>query len=85
MDKANPYLRRGILEAIRNQIRDADPPETKETFDRLRSEGYSTSETYRLIGYVFTTEMFEIMKENRVFDRALYAKRLRALPTLPGE
>gem|GEM_PF-5075854 len=35
MDTVNPILKEHIIQAIRNQIRDKDPPETKETYERL--------------------------------------------------
>jgi hypothetical protein len=39
--KPNPYLKRYLLEAVDNQLRDNTPPVAKETFERLRSEGYN--------------------------------------------
>ena len=37
----NPELGRIILEIVENQIRDGDPPETRQNVDRLISEGYT--------------------------------------------
>jgi hypothetical protein len=45
-------LRKAILEVINNQIKDNDPPETKQTFVRLQDEGFSEEETLKFIGYV---------------------------------
>ena len=85
MEKVNPRLGKHIIQAIKNQIRRNDPPETKETFDRLRREGYAKEEVYRMLGCVMTSEIYEVMKHERVFDRDLYVQRLRALPKLPWE
>ena len=85
METANPILKRHIIQVIENQIREKDPPETKETYDSLRREGHSAEEAYRLLGCVLVAEIYEIEKEKRVFDRELYVKRLKALPTLPWE
>lgn len=85
MDMVNPVLRETIFRVIRKQIRDSDPPETKETFDRLRREGHSAQEAYRLLGCVLTAEIYDVVKEKRTFDREFYVKRLRALPQLPWD
>jgi hypothetical protein len=85
MDTVNPALREIILRVIREQIRESEPPETKETFERLRRAGHSAQETYRLLGCVLTAEIYEIEKEKRAFDRERYVKRLEQLPQLPWD
>ena len=85
MEKVNRRAGELIIQAIKNQIRRNDPPETKETFDRLRSEGHPKEEVYRMLGCVMTSEIYEVMKHERVFDRDLYVQQLRALPRLPWE
>ena len=37
----NPDLKSSILEVVDNQLKASDPPETRQTFDLLISEGYS--------------------------------------------
>jgi len=39
--KTNPRLRAAFLEVVDNHLRDNNPPETKETLERLMAEGYS--------------------------------------------
>jgi hypothetical protein len=85
METVNPVLKRHITQVIENQIREKDPPETKEVYDRLRREGRSAEEAHRLLGCVLIAEIYEIEKEKRVFDLELYVKRLKALPRLPWE
>jgi len=85
MEKINRRAGELIIQAIKKQIRQNDPPETKETFDRLRREGHAEEEVYRMLGCVMTSEIYEVMKDERVFDRDLYVQRLRALPKLPWE
>ena len=41
MEKTNPRLKAAFMEVVDNQIRDNDPPETRETLNRLISEGMS--------------------------------------------
>jgi hypothetical protein len=72
-----------VLEAIENQIRDNDPPETALTLARLMRGGESRENAMRLIGCAMAVEIFEILKNNRPFDERRYAENLRRLPELP--
>lgn len=85
MDTTTPSLTKVITQVIGNQIREENPPETKETYDRLRREGHSAEEAYRLLGCVLIAEIYEVEREKRVFDRELYVERLKALPRLPWD
>jgi hypothetical protein len=58
--KATPRLKAAILQVVDNQIRANDPPETKQTLDRLLSEGHSKEEAKRLIGCIVSSEIFDI-------------------------
>ena len=78
-------LRKAILEVINNQIRDNDPPETKQTLDRLQKEGLPKVEALKLIGCVVASEVFAVLKENRNYDHAKYIAALNDLPRLPWE
>ena len=85
MPKENEILRQAILEVINNQIRDNDPPETRQTYERLRNEGFSKKETLKLIGNVVASEVFAVLKENRKYDNDKYIAALKALPDLPWD
>jgi hypothetical protein len=76
---------KAILDVVENQIRNLDPPETKETLDRLISEGVAEDEARRLIGCVVASEIFGIMKHKQPFDQERYITTLRRLPELPWE
>ena len=78
-------LREAILEVINNQMRDNDPPETKQAFLRLQKEGFSKEETLKLIGCVVASEVFTVLKENRPYDNKKYISALKALPKLPWD
>jgi hypothetical protein len=54
MPETNPELGRAILEVVENQIRDNDPPETRQTIDRLVEEGYTAEEARRLVSTTVT-------------------------------
>lgn len=83
IDTDNEKLKQAILEVINTQIRDNDPPETKQTYERLRQEGFSEEETLKLIGAVVVSEVFTVLQENRKYDKDKYISALKALPDLP--
>lgn len=74
-----------IVEAIENQIRDNEPPETALTLARLMKGGESREKAMRLIGCAMTVEFFDILKNNRPFDEQRYIQNLLRLPELPSE
>ena len=81
--KTNELLHDTVLEGVDNQIRDLNPPATKETFDRLVGEGYDADEARRLIGCVVVSEIFDILKKREPFDEKRFVAALRKLPKLP--
>ena len=81
--KVNKRLHKAVLEVVENQIRQLNPPATKETFDRLVHEGHDEDEARRLIGCVVASEIFDILKSMEPFDEDRYVAALRRLPDLP--
>ena len=81
--KGNERLNKAILEVVDNQLRDLDPPETKETFDRLIEQGYSKEQARTLIGFVVASEIFDILKYMKPYNHERYVAALRRLPELP--
>ena len=73
---------RGVLEA---QISKGDPPETRETFDRLVASGIPSSEAWRLLSVALMCELFDVLKDERTFDLERYVTMLKALPKVPAE
>jgi hypothetical protein len=70
------------LEVVENQLRDDDPPETRETLDRLVKEGHTEAEAKRLIAAVVLAEIGEILRTNAPFDHARFVTALDRLPGL---
>ncbi len=85
MQETNPRAGQLLIQGVREQIAKGDPPEVGQTYDRLIADGYPKEEVYKTLACVLSTEVFEILKYKRVFDRQLCIKRLRALPKLPWE
>ncbi len=81
--EVNEELREHIFEVIKNQMKANDPPETKETYDRLRKLGYDDFETRQLIGQCVAVEIFEVMQSQKPYNNARYVKTLKALPKQP--
>jgi len=73
----------GVIEAVENQIRDNDPPETRITLDRLMSLGESRNNAMRYIGAVMAQEMFEILRSKKPYNEDRYIANLKNLPELP--
>ncbi len=85
MEKNNPYLQAAIFEVVDNQMAAGDPPETKETFERLLGEGLSEEDAKKLIGQAICIEIYRIEKYKEVFNRQRYLRNLRNLPREPKE
>lgn len=85
MMKTNKKLKALMLEVVDNQLRDNTPPETRKTYQRLLKEGFSNQEARKLIGAVVSTEIFEILKQNRPYDQTRFVAALGRLPKMPWE
>ena len=81
----NPYLKAAIFEVVNNQLRDNDPPETRQTYERLMASGVDDQEARRLIGCVVTSEIFDVLKQRQPFNRDRFVAALRRLPQMPWE
>lgn len=83
--KTNPHLKAAILQVVDNQVKANDPPETKQTLDRLLSEGHCEEEAKRLIACIVSSEIFDILKKQEEFNLERFVSTLNALPKLPWE
>lgn len=81
----NKVLNAAILEIVENQLRDGDPPETRETYERLRKSGYSDKEARNLIGCVVISEIVEILESQQPYNPERYIAALKRLPRVPWE
>lgn len=69
---ANLRLKKIILEIVENQLKDNDPPATKEAYHKLLDAGYSVREAKEKIGTVVLTEIYDVLKENQSYDEVRY-------------
>ncbi len=79
----SPAAKTAVLKILDNQIRENDPPETRETFERLKQEGIDEEEIRRLLACVIAAEIFDVMKKKEPFNLARFTKRLSTLPEMP--
>ena len=74
-----------ILEVVENQLMNGEPPETGATLDRLVNQGIEVPEAKRLIACVLASELYDMLKSQRPYDRDVYVAALDRLPELPWD
>ncbi len=72
-----------IVEIIENQLTDNNPPETKQTLERLMKLGESRENAIRYISTALTVEIFGAFKYKEPYNSKRYLKNLKSLPKLP--
>jgi Holliday junction resolvasome RuvABC DNA-binding subunit len=77
--KSNPRLKRLLLEVVDNQMRENEPPITRETFERLKTLGYSEQQAKEKIATVLVGDIYDVMKDNKPHDAEKYEKQLQSL------
>ena len=78
--ESNNRLSAAIIQVVDTQIDTNDPPETKQTYERLLSEGFSEKVSKELLGTVVIAEVFGVMKDGKPFDIDRYVTALNKLP-----
>ena len=85
MEESSEIAQAAIFEIIENQLRDKNPPEVGQTFQRLLAEGQTQAEAMKLIGCAVSVEIFEIMQHQQPFNESRYVENLNKLPEMPWE
>jgi hypothetical protein len=75
-------LKQELLARVDHQLREGEPPEATEAFQRLQREGKSASEARGLLAAALLAEMHAMARDGRGFDGAGYARALDALPRI---
>lgn len=84
MDNPEP-LRRLIFEALDNQIKMNNPPETKATYKRLRKLGFDDYTTKQYLGQCLAVEIYGIITRGEEHNEERYINNLKKLPEEPFE
>ncbi len=85
MKKSNPHLKESLMDVVDNQIRNDDPPETRQTFNRLISQGISEEDAKIYIGQAVCVEIWDIMRNRKEFNKERFVRNLKRLPEEPIE
>lgn len=80
----NPALRAAVLQFVEKQLTTGNPPETRQTLERLVSMGYSPEGAINLIATAVASEIFEVMARGEAYNAERYRAALDRLPRLPG-
>ncbi len=80
MMESNNRLNAAIIQVVETQIDTNEPPETKQTYERLISEGFTEKISKELLGTVVIAEVFGVMKDGKPFDIDRYVTALNKLP-----
>ena len=83
--KPSKRLNAAIMKIVANQLRSGDPPQTRQTYDRLKARGLPEDEVRRLLGCVVVNEIFEVLKQGKPYDAARFVAALDRLPQMPKE
>lgn len=79
----DPVLHASIMEIVNRQLAERNPPEARETFERLLAEGYSPEHVRRMIGLLVARGLTETLMRRKPFDVNRYVEHLRRLPEIP--
>jgi hypothetical protein len=85
MSEDSKIAQEAILEAVENQLKDNNPPITQTTYQRLKSEGFSSKEAKKLISYVLANEIAEVLDNKEPFNLERYSLNLNNLPDTPWD
>ena len=85
MNESSRTPNSAVLEIVDNQLREENPLETKKTYRRLIDQGYSDQEARNLIGCVVTSEIYDVLKQQKPYIQRRFVRALRRLPKLPWE
>ena len=85
MGDHNPHLKAAFLETVENQLTDNDPPETRETLNRLIKQDITEGDAKLYIAQAVCIEVFDIMYAQKEFDMNRYLKNLNRLPKEPKQ
>ncbi|MDM8520622.1 hypothetical protein QUF64_11275 [Anaerolineales bacterium HSG6] len=69
-----------LKKAVRIQIVTGKPKIAKRTYKRLQKNIADKDEIIRMMAHCLSVEMYDMMKNNRLFDRHNYKRLLELLP-----
>ncbi|HEX4966139.1 MAG TPA: hypothetical protein VF173_35350 [Thermoanaerobaculia bacterium] len=79
----DPVLHAAVMRMVDQKIADNDPPETRETVERLLAAGYSPEYVRRMIGLLIVSELTQGMFDQTPFNQKRFVENLHRLPEIP--
>lgn len=79
----DPVLHATVMQMVDSQMAENDPPETRETFERLVAAGYSPEHVRRMIGLLLALGLTDTLVRQKPFDVKRYVESLQRLPEIP--
>ena len=76
----NPAITAAVLEIVENQLRDNNPPEVRQTLERLIKEGHSEAVSRRYIGIAVLFMLNDMAASGTAYDDTHYVEILNRLP-----
>ena len=76
---ANMRLQKHVIEVVENQLKLGEPKCTTETYNEFIKLGHPKEEAKKLIAGEVLKEIYEVMKNNDVFNEDRYSKNLSDL------
>ena len=83
--KLNSELKATIMEVVGKQISNDDPPETRQTLERLVAEQISEEDAKIYIGQAISIEIWDIINYKKEFNQNRYLRNLKKLPAEPRQ
>ena len=75
----NKRLKKLMIEAVDNQLRDPETKYVKEAYEKMCEAGYTAKEAKEAIAGVLLSEMYTILGEQKKFDENRYKKGLEEM------
>lgn len=76
---ANLRVKKELIGAVENQLRDNNPPCTKKIYEKLQTMGFSKIEAKEKIAAVLLEEMYYMIKDGHAYDEKVYENKLSKL------
>lgn len=81
--EANLVAQEQILQIVDNQLKSNEPPETRQTYDRLLQSGITDKNARIYIGQCVAIEIYNVLKYQQAFNQKRFIGNLNKLPEEP--
>ena len=79
MIKTSSFTEQTLLGVVEKQIRENKPAVTKQTYKRLRGNGYTSQEAKEKIALVVLRYIYDVLNNGAAFDRQQFEDDLNSL------